>query len=198
MQLQASSRLPASEGAAFTSRRWKGHVRFRKIRSRGGKACARRLKNTAGPLYLRNWQALDPEYAQAMSPNDTYRVTRALIVIHGTGRKLSELRAEFQGEEVSLSLGENRHFDLAGNAFARVEKRTREMLEAGLLDEVRGLVEDGFGAWPALQSVGHKEALQCLSGELVPAQLAAKIMEKRCSWRRSKRLGSNGTLSSTC
>ena len=41
---------------------------------------------------------------------------------------------------------------------ARIGARVRAMLDGGLLDEVRGLVERGFGAWlTSTQAIGYAE-----------------------------------------
>lgn len=48
----------------------------------------------------------------------------------------------------------------------RVEKRTENMLEAGLIKEVENLIQEGFRDWSPLQSVGYKECLDFLSGEI--------------------------------
>lgn len=121
---------------------------------------------------------LDPEYAETISPNDVYRLTRAMVVIRGTGKKLSQLRREFTGEKFPypmLKLG----IDIPREELLlAVTKRTQAMLQAGFLAEVRGLIEAGFASWPALQSVGYKECQMCLNGDLREDQLAARIVEK--------------------
>src|ERR1019366_5605403 len=49
-------------------------------------------------------RALDPEYAERISPNDSYRVLRALIIIQDSGKKVSDLRHGFQAKEFPFPL----------------------------------------------------------------------------------------------
>jgi tRNA dimethylallyltransferase len=57
-----------------------------------------------------------------------------------------------------------------------VNFRTEEMLKAGFVDEVRELVSSGFSGRPPLQSVGYKEVLQFLNGEILEADLLPLIV----------------------
>jgi tRNA dimethylallyltransferase len=129
----------------------------------------------------------DPEYAQAINPNDAYRITRALIIIEDSGRKVSDLKKEFKPQRfpfplLKLGLAPNREFLLP-----RVVKRTEEMLAAGLVSEVERLVDEGFGAWPALQSVGYRECQLFLNGAIVESQLAPLITEKTIQLSKKQR-----------
>jgi tRNA dimethylallyltransferase len=110
---------------------------------------------------------IDPLAASNIHPNDTVRVTRALEVHTQTGRALGQLRAEH-------ALGAPRYhalrviLDWPNEAlYARIEQRTREMFERGLVDEVRDL----RARWPsarALGAVGYREVVAHLEngGEL--------------------------------
>lgn len=52
---------------------------------------------------------------------------------------------------------------------SRIARRTREMYEAGLLEEVRALLVRGVpDTAKAFESIGYKQALACLRGELTP------------------------------
>jgi tRNA dimethylallyltransferase len=59
---------------------------------------------------------------------------------------------------------------------ARITERTRGMLEAGLVDEVRSLLASGVapGA-PGLTGVGYREVVAHLSGSLAAAALPGAI-----------------------
>lgn len=131
--------------------------------------------------------SLDPEYAEEISPNDSYRIVRALVIIRDSGKKVSELKREFRPQVFPfpiLKLGINPSRE---ELLPRVEKRTAEMLEAGLLEEVAQLVRDGFADWPALQSVGYREALKHLNGEIVAKDLQAQIVEKTMQLAKKQR-----------
>jgi len=128
-----------------------------------------------GPLYLhRKLEAVDPDAAARIHPADKKRTIRALEVYLKTGRPLSELEKEARwtkgereagpGGETVLSFGLWRpRAELA----RRIEDRTRSMIEAGLVEEVRGLLEAGYDpALPAMQGVGYKEIAAYLRGDI--------------------------------
>jgi tRNA dimethylallyltransferase len=123
-------------------------------------------------------QRLDPVYAEQLNPNDAYRITRALVMIEDSGEAVSRVRERFQAAAFPyplLKLGLNPGRE---ELLPRVRARTRSMLDEGLLDEVRALLADGFAAWPPLRSVGYKECLAHLSGELAAEDLAETIVQK--------------------
>jgi tRNA dimethylallyltransferase len=68
----------------------------------------------------------------------------------------------------------------------RIEARVAEMLERGWLDEVRGLVERGFGSWlTSAQAIGYAELARHLAGELtLDAAVAGTVKRTRALARR--------------
>jgi tRNA dimethylallyltransferase len=142
-------------------------------------AGVRREAAEKGMVFMyRSLEQLDPEYAEKISPNDAYRILRALIIIRETGKKVSELQRDFKGEPfpfplLKLGLSPSRE-----ELLPRIRKRTHEMLKAGLVGEVKALMDEGFGEWPALMSVGYKECRAFLRGEISEEKLAQAIVEK--------------------
>lgn len=101
----------------------------------------------------------DPDAAAATHMNNLVRVVRALEVIHVTGRKFSELKAESRLEESpydSLILGLNTS-DRAV-LYERINKRVDEMAAAGLVEEARQLWQEG-GMKTAANAIGYKELI---------------------------------------
>jgi tRNA dimethylallyltransferase len=101
--------------------------------------------------------AVDAASATKLHPNDVLRVSRALEVFELTGRPLSAVQGEHGFREA-------RHrFRLVGPARAReeldrrIEARVDEWLGSGWVDEVRGLLADGYGETRALASIGYKQ-----------------------------------------
>jgi tRNA dimethylallyltransferase len=95
---------------------------------------------------------LDPETAQGIHPNDARRSVRALEICLCSGAKASERRREHGFADRpyrSLHLA----LDPGREALdARIDAYCREMLERGLLQEVRALRRRGYG--PALRPMG--------------------------------------------
>jgi tRNA dimethylallyltransferase len=115
---------------------------------------------------FRRLAALDPVAASKIEPGNVRRTVRALEVAAITGRTFSSFAAAwetYQPERVraaGIRLGTQ---DLA----TRVEARVREMLGAGWLTEVEGLVARGLGGWlTASQAIGYAELARHLAGEL--------------------------------
>jgi tRNA dimethylallyltransferase len=117
----------------------------------------------------RLWRLLrrvDPSAAGRIRANDRVRVVRALEVFWTTGKRLSEhhltgsepLRG-FRTLIVGLDPGRD-------ELRKRIEARTRAMLEQGLLDEVRGLLDRYSSDIRPLQAIGYKQAVAALRGRM--------------------------------
>jgi tRNA dimethylallyltransferase len=110
----------------------------------------------------------DPETAQKISPNDHYRLARAVEMMRTHGRAVSEIKKEFEASRAPfpyplLKIGIASKKE---NLLPRVQLRTRKMLERGLVAEVQSLLAKGLAGWSALQSVGYKECVDYLEGRL--------------------------------
>lgn len=146
-----------------------------------------RLEEQGAAAMYAELKVKDPEYASAVNPNDIYRITRALIIIEDSGKSVTQVRREFAATSfpyplIKLGLNLTRE-----ELEPRVRARTKTMLEDGLLEEVRGLVGEGLGSWPAMQSVGYKECLDVLNGELPEAKLFDQIVEKTLQLSKKQR-----------
>lgn len=105
---------------------------------------------------------VDPRSAERIHINDRMRVVRALEVYEQTGLAMGELRARH-------ALGSPRYralticMDIASvHLNKRLEARTRQMLEAGWVDEVRVLLERYGPDIRPLNSVGYREVVEHL------------------------------------
>ena len=105
---------------------------------------------------------LDPVTAQRLAPNDSQRIQRALEVCILAGKPMSELHQQ-RDEGVDWPL-----FSLEPNDRAwlheRLALRFDQMLEAGLLDEVRALRARGDlnADLPSMRCVGYRQAWEAL------------------------------------
>ena len=121
--------------------------------------------------------ALDPEAAAAIHPHNQVRVLRALEIHALTGRPPSSLRrgwaAGLPAGVVLAGLRRGRQ-DLA----ARIEARTRAMLQAGLLEEVRGLLDRGVPAdAKPLGAIGYRQMVAHVQGRLSLGEAARCISQ---------------------
>jgi tRNA dimethylallyltransferase len=109
---------------------------------------------------------IDPVAAQAIHANDVPKVVRALEVSISARTPMTGLwqqgRDALQGFKI-LRIGLNPDREAL---YARINQRAREMFSAGLLEETRMLLDRyGSSVWP-LNSLGYKQAMQHLRGEL--------------------------------
>jgi len=105
----------------------------------------------------------DPEYYSTVDINNPNRLLRALEVCLTTGKKFSEQRLN------SLKTRDFKIIKIALNLprpvlFNRIEMRVDQMIENGLVDEVKSLLP--YRHLNALNTVGYKEIFQYLDSEI--------------------------------
>ncbi len=109
---------------------------------------------------------VDPDSAEKLHPADTKRIIRALEVFRETGKTISQHNRETKDlpkkyEPVYIGLAFRDREDMK----RLIGRRVDEMLENGLLDEVRALRDRGVSrSSTALQAIGYKELLPVLDG----------------------------------
>ena len=126
-----------------------------------------RLAQEQGPEVLfERLKEVDPAYAEIMHANNVKRVTRALEYHYLTGQKFSEHNAEQKEKETPYNaaviiLNMDRE-----KLYERIELRIDLMMEQGLLEEVRGLLEKGYSPdLVSMQGIGYKEFVPYFNGE---------------------------------
>ncbi|MBS4008826.1 MAG: tRNA (adenosine(37)-N6)-dimethylallyltransferase MiaA [Clostridium sp.] len=129
--------------------------------------------------------AVDPRTAAKLHPNDLRRVIRALEFYEISRQSISEQLAATPDENVYDTL----LFCLTMPRellYQRIEMRVEEMLAAGFVEEVRGLLADGASPdAKSMQSLGYKQLVAYLSGRLSLPAAVAEI--KRDTRRFAKR-----------
>ncbi|MCU0607377.1 MAG: tRNA (adenosine(37)-N6)-dimethylallyltransferase MiaA [Candidatus Edwardsbacteria bacterium] len=108
---------------------------------------------------------VDPATAARLAPNDTVRITRALEVHRLTGKPISQWHSNERVKDhrtyrlVVLDAGRD-------ELYARIERRIDAMIQQGLVDEVRGILDQGYApSLNALRTVGYRETIAHLNGE---------------------------------
>ncbi len=115
--------------------------------------------NSLEPLYD-ELASVDPTAAKRIHPNDAKRVLRALEVYRATGRPLSKLQRQqpLPAEQRPANV-----FWLSPPRpwlYDRIDSRVEEMFAAGLVDEVRGLLDQPLRlSHTARQALGYKEVI---------------------------------------
>ncbi|APR84959.1 tRNA dimethylallyltransferase [Minicystis rosea] len=120
--------------------------------------------------------AVDPESAARLAPNDLLRVSRSLEIFELTGKPQSAWFAEHgfrtSRHEAKL-IGVSRERE---DIDRRIEARTAKWLSVGWVDEVRSLVEKGFGEARAMGSVGYKQVREHVAGEIAEGDLHGAVV----------------------
>jgi tRNA dimethylallyltransferase len=116
---------------------------------------------------------LDPDAAGRIDPRNVRRVIRALEVCLITGRPISEQQRKHPSPYRILQIG----LTTAREAlYARADRRIEAMMTAGLADEVRRLVEAGYG-WdlPAMSGLGYVQFKPYFEGQATLEEVVAQI-----------------------
>ena len=117
---------------------------------------------------------LDPEYYQQVDQSNPQRMIRGLEFFLSTGRKLSSFftNSKKQRPFKILKIGLNIDRSLL---YERINRRVDQMMEKGLLNEVRGLQQ--YRHCNALNTVGYSELFAHLDGQITLAEAVDKIKQ---------------------
>ena len=89
---------------------------------------------------------VDPESAEAIHENNIKRVIRALEFYRLTGKKISEHNEEQRERQSPYNFAYFVLNDEREHLYRRIEQRIDQMMEAGLVEEVRRLKEHGLSS----------------------------------------------------
>ena len=133
------------------------------------------------PLILQ-LRELDPEYYEKVDRKNAVRVIRALEVCLATGEPFSSLRKKEPKQRdfniIKVGLDADRE-----TIYERINQRVDKMMEAGLLDEVKSLVDKKH--LNALQTVGYREMFEFLEEKTTLEKATDEV--KKNSRRYAKR-----------
>ncbi len=128
-------------------------------------------------LYKRLKQ-IDPITAGRLHPNDLFRIIRALEVWECTGKPMSVLQMEHGFRENpfnTLKIGLKRP---RSELYERINRRVAEMMELGLLTEVRELLDRGYGPdLKSMQALGYRHMVHHLINGMKIAE-AVRTMKR--------------------
>jgi len=152
------------------------------------------------------WQAMhdrlaeiDPVSADRIHSNDPQRIQRALEVYEISGRSMTDHYADadassFPFELIKIILNPGDRAKL----HERIEHRFMNMLDEGLVDEVRAFhANDRFsGSLPAMRMVGYRQVWNYLDGETGYEEMVEKgivatrqLAKRQMTWLRKEENG---------
>ena len=151
-----------------------------------------RARKEGWPAIHAELAKIDPDAGGRIHPNDERRITRALEVYRLSGQPISRLQAQWDTGRrrydcVFIGLQRDKE-DLA----RRINLRVKRMVEAGLREEVRALLDDPRGlSQQAAQAVGYAEMIEHLAGRLDLEEAVERIKintrqlaKKQRTWHR--------------
>jgi tRNA dimethylallyltransferase len=131
-----------------------------KLRRRLEKMAAR---DGAEGLY-RELVRVDPEAAARIDKRNTRRLIRAIEVTMGAGKAFSKLIGKQPPPYRSLIVGLTAP---RAELYRRIDLRVDKMIENGLVDEVRSLIDKGYRLeLPAMSGIGYRQISRHINGEL--------------------------------
>jgi tRNA dimethylallyltransferase len=146
------------------------------------------LVDASGSAELhRRLAEVDPRSAARLHPNDVLRVGRALEVFELTGRTMSEVQeghafreARYPAHLVACRVPPD-------ELTRRIARRVDGWLQAGWIEEVAALLQEGYGDARAMGSVGYHEVRAHVRGEIAREALAETIVRATRVFARRQR-----------
>ncbi|MCR5823290.1 MAG: tRNA (adenosine(37)-N6)-dimethylallyltransferase MiaA [Lachnospiraceae bacterium] len=124
-------------------------------------------KKSGSEALHKRLEAVDPEAAKAIHPNNVKRVIRALEFYEKSKSKISDHNKE---QRAKSSPYDFHYFALTNDRkiiYSNIEKRVDLMLDAGLVTEVKTLLDKGVPrGCVSMQGLGYKEIAACLENEI--------------------------------
>ncbi len=129
--------------------------------------------------------ALDPERAELAIEGGPQRMSRTLEVALLTGIPLSRWHREAPPDGSGVP-GVVLVLELPRDEMdRRIDARVQRMVEAGFVDEVRGLLAEGYDADdPGMSGTGYREMIRYLEGEATLDEAMAEMAHKTRRYAR--------------
>jgi len=138
---------------------------------------------------------IDPAAAQKIHANDLKRIIRALEVYELTGKPISGFQQQWQIPAPILSgINRGHKWTIIGLRRektvenSRINQRVKNMIEAGLVDEVKSLLaEDKPLSMQARCAIGYAEIIDCLNGKTTLDDAVELIKKNSRRFAKSQR-----------
>jgi tRNA dimethylallyltransferase len=130
---------------------------------------------------------LDPEAAAGIDGPNLRRMVRALEVIFLSGEKFSEQKGRAPTPYQTLRIGLTRDRE---ELYQRIDQRIHRMMEAGFVEEVQDLLDQGYSPdLPPLSAIGYRQVIHYLNGVITRDEAirqmksrTRKYVRKQANW----------------
>ncbi len=135
---------------------------------------------------------LDPKYMANIKSNDKYRIEKALSIYYTT----NQIPTKYFQENPKQALSPNLPiFEIIWDRdilIQRIAKRTKIMMDDGIIDEVIYLEKTYTRKYPCMATIGIYEVLEYLDGKLNKQELEDKIALNTSRLAKQQRTFNNG------
>lgn len=109
------------------------------------------------------YQQLDPKGYKKIDSNNKRRLVRAIEVTKATelpfSQQVKKDKPKYEIEELDIEISRE-------ELYQRINDRVDQMIEGGLIEEVKSLIKKYPQNLPAFSGIGYKEIIQYLGGEI--------------------------------
>lgn len=128
------------------------------------KKLEKRLKKEGIDALYNELKRIDFEQAKKIHPNNYRRVIRALEIYETTGMTMSEIHKRQKRtpkyDHFMIGLEMERQ-----SLYNQINQRVDQMVQDGLIEEVKRLLDKGYEDAQSMQAIGYKEIIPYLKGE---------------------------------
>ena len=141
------------------------------------KALEERVEKEGLEKLYKEAEKIDKEAIKKISPNDKKRILRVLEIYHATGKTKTEQEKESRKNEVEFD-----YYIYAINwdreeLYNRINLRVDQMIEQGLIEEVKNILKK-YDTFPtAMQGLGYKEVVEYLQNKITKEEMIEKIKQ---------------------
>ena len=151
-----------------------------------------RVKEIGNKALYQELVEVDPESASQIHPNNVRRVIRALEIFHLTGHTMQDFQRSQQPDLlyntaiIGLTMEREKLYE-------RINHRVDVMMEEGLIEEVKGLYQQGLHDCQSIQAIGYKEIFTYFDGKVTLEEAIANLKQnsrryakRQLTWFRNK------------
>jgi tRNA dimethylallyltransferase len=103
---------------------------------------------------------LDPDAASRIDPRNPRRLIRALEISLRGGARPGTQPPPFEAQVIGLTMPR-------AGLYQRIDARIKAMMDAGLVDEVKKLLDMGYGPdLPSMSGIGYRQVIKYIQGEM--------------------------------
>ena len=121
---------------------------------------------------------IDNKAMEIISPNDKKRIIRVLEIYHSTGKTKTELEKESRKNEIKYDYKVFGVFIERSILYEKINKRVDIMINQGLIEEVRNILNKYKKFPTAMQALGYKEVVEYFNGQATKEEMIEKIKQE--------------------